>query len=330
MEVLALWGFFAGLAVGMLLIDILRFMVKPQEMSLREAVWWTVAWAFLAGFFAIAVFAIYGSSKGLEFVTGYAIEWALSVGNVFVFHMIFRHFAVPKASEQRVLFLGILGAMVMRYLFLSHAAEMLASFSWLIYVFWGSLIWIGVRLSRQREVHSGLRENLRFCTHIVTVEPTYEGENFFVRREGQWVATALLPVFVLVLAADVMFAVDAISVDLVISRDSFILYSSNILAIMGLRALYFLLSGIMGLFRYLQLGLCVVLMYVGVRMLISDLVEVPLGVSLGVISGVLSSSIAASLLFPPEGRQGDRGPAARGHWIDGLDGKGDKCNTNAA
>jgi tellurite resistance protein TerC len=307
MQVLALWGFFGGLAVGMLLIDILRFLVKPQDMSLREASIWTLAWAFLAALFAIAVFAVGGSSKMLEFSTGYAIEWSLSVGNVFVFFMIFQYLAVPPACQQRVLFLGILGAMVLRCFFISHAAEMLASFSWLINVFWVFLIWVAIKLLLQREVHAGLRRNLRFCTHIVTVEPSYDGENFFVRREGQIVATALLPVMVLALVADVVFAVDAIAASLVISRDPFIVYSSNILAILGLRALYFLLAGILGMFRYLQAGLCLVLMYVGVRMLISDLVEVPIGVSLGVITTVLSTSIVASLLFPPGAKPGEDG-----------------------
>ena len=307
MEILALWGFFGGLTVGILLIDILRFMVKPQDMTLREASIWTLVWASLAALFAIAVFAVGGSSKGLEFVTGYAIEWSLSVGNVFVFFMIFQYLAVPPACRQRVLFLGILGAMFLRCLFISNSAALLASFSWLTYVFWAFLIWVAIKLLLQREVHAGLRRNLRFCTNIITVEPSYEGENFFVTREGQWVATALLPVVVLALAADVMFAVDAISASHVISQDSFIVYTSNILAILGLRALYFLVGGILGMFRYLQAGLCVVLLYVGFRMLISDIVQIPIGVSLGVIATVLSSSIAASLLFLPEANRGEGG-----------------------
>jgi tellurite resistance protein TerC len=307
MQVLALWGLFAGLAVGMLLVDILRTMVKPQDLSLREASWWTLAWASLAALFAIGVFVIDGSTQGLEFVTGYAVDWSLSVGNVFVFFMIFQHFAVPPACQQRVLFLGILGAMVLRCFFISDAAEMLASFSWLIYVFWAFLIWVGVKLLLYREVHAGLQRNLRFCTHIITVEPSYDGENFIVRREGEWVATALLPVIVLVLAADVMFAVDAISASVVISGDPYIVYTANLLAIQGMRPLYFLLVRTMGMFRYLQAGLCIVLMYVGARMLVSDFADVPIGVSLAVIAAVLASSIVASLLFPPAVKPGGDG-----------------------
>lgn len=303
MKVLAIWGFFGGLAVGMLLIDILRFMVKPQDLSLREASWWTVAWTALAALFAAAVFAISGPARGLEFVTGYAIQWALSVGNVFVFVMIFQYLAMPAASQQRVLFLGIMGAMVLRCLFLSDAPALLASFSWLIYLFWTFLIWVAIKLLRMGEVRAGVQRRLRFFTHIITVEDAYDGENFLVCRDGQWVATALLPVMVLVLATDIVFAVDAIAASVVISRDAFVVYSSNLLAILGLRALYFLLSGILGMFRYLQAGLCVILLYIGGRMMISELVEVPIGVSLAVVIAVLSTSIAASILFSPAARK---------------------------
>lgn len=330
MQVLALWGLFAGLAVGMLLVDILRFMVKPQDLTLREASWWTLAWASLAALFAVAVFSIDGSTQGLEFVTGYVIDWSLSVGNVFVFFMIFQYFTVPPACQQRVLFLGILGAMVLRCLFISDAAEMLTSFSWLIYVFWAFLIWVGIKLLRQREVHAGLKRNLRFCTHIITVEPSYDGENFVVRREGEWVATALLPVIVLVLAADVMFAVDAISASIVVSGDPYIVYTANLLAIQGMRSLYFLLVRTMGMFRYLQAGLCIVLIYVGARMLISDFVQVPIGVSLGVIATVLSSSIVASLLFPPAAAPGGDGLSAPSRRAGNHDTRVDRGENKAA
>ena len=330
MQVLALWGLFVGLAVGMLLVDILRSLVKPQDLSLREASWWTLAWASLAALFAIAVFAVDGSTQGLEFVTGYVIEWSLSVGNVFVFFMIFQYLSVPPACQQRVLFLGILGAMVLRCLFISHAAEILASFSWLIYVFWAFLIWVGIKLLLQREVHAGLQRNLRFCTHIVTVEPSYDGENFFVSRGDQWVATALLPVMVLALAADVMFAVDAISASIVISGDPYIVYTSNLLAIQGMRALYFLLVRIMGMFRYLQAGLCIVLIYVGTRMLISDFVQVPIGVSLGVIATVLSSSIVASLLSHSASGPGGDGLSAPSRRAGNHNARVDREENNVA
>ena len=317
MKVLAIWGFFGGLAVGMLLIDILRSLVKPQDLSLREASWWTVAWTSLAALFAVAVFAVMEPARGLEFVTGYAIQWSLSVGNVFVFLMILQYLALPPAGAQRVLFLGIMGTMVLRCLFLSDAPALLASFSWLIYIFWAFLIWVAIRLLQMGKVRFGVQRRLRFFTHIVTVEDSYDAENFFVRRDGQWVATALLPVLVLVLTADVVFAVNAISASLVISRDSFIVYSFNILSILGLRALYFLLSGILGMFRYLQAGLCLILLYIAGRMTIAELIEVPIGVSLGVVVAVLSSSIVASLLFKPETGKVDGEAGALRKWAAG-------------
>ena len=318
MKVLAIWGFFGGLAVGMLLIDILRSLVKPQDLTLREASWWTVAWTSLAALFAVAVFAVSGPTRGLEFVTGYAIQWSLSVGNVFVILMIFQYLALPPAGAQRVLFLGIMGTLVLRCVFLADAPALLASFSWLIYIFWAFLIWVAIRLLQMGEVRFGIQRRLRFFTHIITVEDSYDGENFFVRRDGQWVATALLPVIVLVLLADVVFAVDAIAASLVISRDSFVVYSSNLLAILGLRPLYFLLSGILGMFRYLQAGLCLILLYISGRMMIAELIEVPIGVSLGVVATVLSSSIVASLLFKPEASRADREEGALRQWASGA------------
>jgi len=318
MQVLALWGFFAGLAVGMLLIDVLRFMVAPRDLSPGEASWWTLAWASLSALFAVAVFGVEGTSKGLEFVTGYALAWSLSVGNVFLFFIIFRYLSVPPSRQGRVLFLGILGAMVLRCLFISDAPTLLSSFSWLTYVFWGFLIWLGIQLLDPLDTHPGLRRNLRFFTHIIPIENRYEEEKIFVRREGEWVGTALLPVAVLMVAADAMFAVDAIAVSGVISSDPFIVYSSNLLAILGLRALYFLLAGILGLFRYLQAGLCVVLMYVGARMLLADFVEIPLGVSLGVVTTVLGTSIGASLLTGT-GRKGAEPRRTRQANGDGQD-----------
>jgi tellurite resistance protein TerC len=317
MKVLAIWGFFGGLAVGMLLIDILRSLVKPQDLSLREASWWTVAWTSLAALFAVAVFTVMGPARGLEFVTGYAIQWSLSVGNVFVFLMIFQYLVLPPAGAQRVLFLGIMGTMVLRCLFLSDAPALLASFSWLIYIFWAFLIWVAIRLLQMGKVRFGVQHRLRFFTHIITVEDSYDAENFFVRRDGQWVATALLPVIVLVLTVDVVFAVNAISASLVISRDSFIVYSFNILSILGLRAMYVLLSGILGRFRYLQAGLCVILLYIAGRMTIAELIDVPIGVSLGVVAAVLSSSIAASLLFNPETSKADGEAGALCKWAAG-------------
>ena len=317
------WGFFGGLIVGTLLVDILRFMVNPQALSLREASVWTLIWGLLAALFGFAVFVVYGTSKGLEFAAGYVIEWSLSMGNLFVFLMIFQYFAVPPESRQRVFFLGILGAVVLRCLFITDAVMWMSVFQWLVYAFEAFLVWVGIMLFRQEKMDVGKKRDLRFFTRIVPIENSYDGDNFFVRREGRLAGTALLPVILAITTANVIFAVDSIPAIFVISRDPFIVYTSVIFAILGLRALFFLLEGIMGMFRFLQAGLCVVLVFVGVKMLVSGFVDIPIMVPLVVVSTILVFSVVLSLLFPPardpaalsarrgesdgkEGRRGDR------------------------
>jgi tellurite resistance protein TerC len=300
MKVLALWGLFAGLVVGMLLVDILRFLKKPHALSLREASIWTGTWCGLAVAFGAAVFAFDGTDKGLEFVTGYIVEWSLSVDNLFVFLMIFQYFAVPSKFTQKVLFWGIMGAIVLRGIFIATAVTLLSYFTWLIYVFGAFLIYVAIKLMRAGEVHvePGKNPVLRFFKRIVPVETSYDSQNFFVRREGKLMATALMPVMIVIATTDLMFAVDSIPAILAITRDPFIVYTSNIFALLGLRALFFVLAGIMGLFRFLQVGLCVVLMFIGVKMLISEFVHIPIGISLGVVGTVLVGSVVLSLLLP--------------------------------
>jgi len=311
MKILALWGFFGGLVVGTLLVDILRYMKNPHKLSLREASVWTATWVGLAALFGVAVFAFDGTDKGLEFVTGYIVEWSLSVDNLFVFLMIFQYFAVPEIYTQRVLFWGIMGAIVLRGIFIATAVTLLSYFTWLIYVFGAFLIYVGVKLLRAGEVHvePGKNPVLRFFKRLVPVETEYTTQNFFVRREGKLMATALMPVMIVIASTDIMFAIDSIPAILAITRDPFIVYTSNIFAILGLRALFFVLAGIMGLFRYLQLGLCVVLMFIGVKMLLSEFVHIPIALSLGVVGTVLGGSVIASLLLPAkeEGASGSDG-----------------------
>jgi len=300
MNVLALWGFFAGLVIGMLVVDILRFLKKPHALSLREAGIWTATWCGLAALFGAAVFAFDGTDKGLEFITGYIVEWSLSVDNLFVFLMIFQYFAVPSKFTQKVLFWGILGAIVLRGIFIATAVTLLSYFTWLIYVFGAFLIYVAVKLVRagEVEVEPGKNPVLRFFKRVMPVETSYDSQNFFVRREGKLMATALMPVMIVIATTDIMFAVDSIPAILAITRDPFIVYTSNIFALLGLRALFFVLAGIMGLFRFLQVGLCGVLMFIGVKMLISEFVHIPIGISLGVVGTVLVGSVIASILFP--------------------------------
>jgi tellurite resistance protein TerC len=302
MKVLAMWGFFIGLVVGTLMVDILRYMKKPHALSLREAAVWTGTWVGLAAMFGGAVFAMEGTTKGLEFITGYIVEWSLSVDNLFVFLMIFQYFAVPSMYQQRVLFWGIMGAIVLRGIFIATAVTLLSYFTWLVYVFGAFLIYVAIKLVRAGEVHVEPQKNpvLRFFKRIIPVETSYETQNFFVRRRGKLMATALMPVMIVIATTDIMFAVDSIPAILAITRDPFIVYTSNIFALLGLRALFFVLAGVMGLFRYLQVGLCLVLMFIGVKMLISEFVHIPIGISLGVVASVLGGSVIASILFPAE------------------------------
>ena len=301
MEPLWLWVVFGVVVMTTLMIDLLVFHRRPHAMSLREASAWTAVWVSLAALFGASVFAVEGSGKGLEFVTGYIIEWSLSVDNLFVFLVIFSYFAVPLAYQHRVLFWGIMGAVIMRGIFIAAGVGLLAWFHWMIYVFGAFLVFTGIKILRQGEMQVDPKKNpiLRFFTRIMAVDPTYDQQKFFVRREGRLVATALVPVLIVVETTDVMFATDSVPAILAITRDPFIVYTSNVFAILGLRAMFFLLAGIMGLFRYLKVGLCIVLMFVGAKMLISDLYKIPIAVSLAMVVSILASSVLASVIFPP-------------------------------
>ncbi|MBF8297969.1 MAG: Integral rane protein TerC, tellurite resistance protein TerC [candidate division NC10 bacterium] len=301
MEQWWMWAVFGVVVMTTLMIDLLVFHRKPHAMSLREASAWTGVWVSLAALFAVAVFATKGSAKGLEFVTGYIIEWSLSVDNLFVFLVIFSYFAVPLAFQHRVLFWGIMGAVIMRGIFIAAGVGLLAWFHWMIYVFGAFLVFTGIKILRQGEMQVDPKKNpiLRFFTRIMPVDPSYDEQKFFVRREGRLVATALVPVLIVVETTDVMFATDSVPAILAITRDPFIVYTSNVFAILGLRAMFFLLAGIMGLFRYLKVGLCIVLMFVGAKMLISDFYKIPIGISLAMVVAILASSVLASIIFPP-------------------------------
>jgi tellurite resistance protein TerC len=233
------------------------------------------------------------------------------VDNLFVFIVIFRYFAVPAAFQHRVLFWGIMGAIILRGIFIAAGVGLLTYFHWTIYVFGAFLVYTGVKLLRAGEVQVEPQKNpvLRFFTRFIPIETAFDAQKFFVRREGRLVGTALVPVLIVIETTDVMFAVDSVPAILAITRDPFIVYTSNIFAILGLRALYFLLAGVMGMFAYLKYGLCFVLSFVGVKMLISDFYKIPITVSLGVVAGILALSIAASLVFPPAAESAEESPA---------------------
>jgi len=295
---LFLWVAFNVFVLGMLALDLAVLHRKAHAVSLREALISSIVWIALALVFNSGIYYFWGPEKALEFLTGYLIEKSLSVDNLFVFLVIFAYFAVPAMYQHRVLFWGILGALVMRAIFIATGAALLTAFHWMIYVFGGFLIITGIKLllTGDHKVEPEKNPAVRLLRRVMHVTNEYHGQRFFVRVNGRLWATPLLLVLVVVETTDVIFAVDSIPAIFAITMDPFIVYTSNVFAILGLRALYFLLAGIMDMFRYLKVGLSFVLCFVGVKMMIVDLYKIPVGVSLGLVAGILGLSILASLI----------------------------------
>jgi tellurite resistance protein TerC len=293
----------------MLALDLGVFHRKAHEVKVREALIWTAVWIGLALVFNAGVYVWFGPERGLEFLTGYVIEKALSVDNIFVFIVVFATFAVPAKLQHRVLFWGILGALVMRAAFIFLGAAALERFHWVSYVFGGFLVLTGIKLLVQRdaEVHPERNPVLRLFKRLVPAVSDYRGGHFTVVEAGKRYATPLLLVLVTIEATDIVFAVDSIPAIFAVTKDPFIVYTSNIFAILGLRALYFALAGVMGKFHYLKVGLALVLAFVGAKMLVASVYKIPILVSLGVIIALLAGSVVASLLRPP-GKHAEVGP----------------------
>jgi tellurite resistance protein TerC len=295
---LFLWVAFNVFVLGMLAVDLRVFHRKAHAVSLREALIWSIVWITLALIFNVGIYYVWGEEKALEFLTGYLIEKSLSVDNLFVFLVIFSYFAVPAMYQHRVLFWGILGALVMRAIFIATGAALLNAFHWMIYVFGGFLILMGIKLllTGGHKVEPEKNPAVRLLRRVMHITKEYHGQRFFIRSNGRLWATPLLLVLVVVETTDVIFAVDSIPAIFAITMDPFIVYTSNVFAILGLRALFFLLAGIMDMFRYLKVGLSFVLCFVGVKMVIVDIYKIPIGVSLVVVAGILALSIFASLI----------------------------------
>jgi TerC family integral membrane protein len=303
-----LWLGFTGFVLVLLALDLGVFHRKAHEVSIREALAWSGIWVGLALGFNVAVVAWFGAERGMEFLTGFLIEKALAVDNLFVFAVIFSTFAVPPALQHRVLFWGILGALVMRAVFIWLGAVLLQQFHWVMYVFGGFLVLTGVKLflQREKELHPERNPLVRLFTRLVPSVPRYHGARFFVRENGRWYATPLLLVLIVVEASDVVFAVDSIPAIFAVTSDPFIVYTSNVFAILGLRSLYFLLAGVVGKFHYLKAGLALVLVFVGVKMLLLDVYKIPIGLSLLVIATLIGGAVVASLIRPPSQPEGMR------------------------
>jgi len=297
-ERLFLWVAFNVFVFGMLVLDLGFFHRKAHAVSIREATVWSAIWIALALVFNAGIYFVWGHEKALEFLTGYVIEKSLSVDNLFVFLMIFHYFATPAIYQHRVLFWGILGALFMRAIFIAAGAALLENFHWMIYVFGGFLIVTGIRMLLQgdHQLQPDRNPAVRLFRRLVPMTGEYQDQRFFVRKAGKYLATPLLLVLVVVETTDVIFAVDSIPAIFAVTRDPFIVYTSNVFAILGLRALYFLLAGVMELFRFLKLGLSFVLCFVGAKMVIVDIFAIPIGVSLGVVSGILILSVLSSII----------------------------------
>ena len=293
-----MWAAFTGLVLTMLALDLGVFHRTAHEVGMREAAVWSVVWVALALAFNGWLTTSFGAQRGMEFLTGYLIEKALAVDNIFVFLIIFASFKVPAAYQHRVLFWGILGALVMRALFIFAGAALLMRFHWVIYVFGAFLLLTGLKLLWQRdsEPHPERNPLFRLFTRLVPSVPEYHGSRFTVRQHGKWFATPLLLVLVLIEFTDLVFAVDSIPAIFAVTRDPFIVYTSNIFAILGLRAMFFLLAGVMDRFAYLKVGLSFVLMFVGTKMVLMDVYKIPIGVSLATIAAILAASVLFSLL----------------------------------
>jgi tellurite resistance protein TerC len=298
------WLGFTAFILLMLAIDLGVFHRKAHVVSVREASAWTCVWVALALAFNYGVYSYMGPQAGLEFLTGYLVEKALSVDNIFVFVLIFSYFQVAPKYQHRVLFWGILGALVMRGAMIGAGAVLILRFHWIIYVFGAFLVFTGIRMALVRETSIDVEHNpvVRLVRRFLPISNSYHGQDFFVRqRVGErfhYMGTPLFVVLVLVETTDLVFAVDSIPAIFAVTRDPFIVYTSNIFAILGLRAMYFLLAGVIHRFHHLKPGLAVILAFVGVKMLLSDVYKLQIGVSLGVIASILAISVAASLLFP--------------------------------
>ncbi|HEV7550517.1 MAG TPA: TerC family protein [Candidatus Angelobacter sp.] len=294
------WIVFNAVILLLLFFDLTVISRKHRVVPFRQALLMSAFWIGLAMAFALFVHQWMGATKSLEFLTGYLLEEALSVDNLFVFILLFAYFKVPPEEEKTVLFWGIIGALIMRGIFIAAGVALVQRFHWILYVFGIFLIWTGFQLVRGGDEQQDPSRNivLKFCRRFLPLTDSYEGKSFFVRRDGRLLATPLFVVLLVVETTDILFATDSIPAILAITRDPFIVYTSNVFAILGLRSLYFALAGMMKLFHYLNYGLSVVLMFIGAKMLVPERYHVPTWVALAVVAGVLALSVLASLLFP--------------------------------
>jgi tellurite resistance protein TerC len=300
-----LWLIFNLFILAAIALDLGVLHRRPHKMETREAITWTLVWVGLSLAFGLAVMHFSGEQRGLEFFTGYVIEKALSVDNLFLFLVIFRAFAVDEKIQHRILEWGILGALVMRGLMIAAGAGLIERFSWVLYVFGAFLVYAGLHMlfAKKAEMHPEENRISRFARRYLRVTKEYAGSKFFVREGGKLFATPLFVVLLIVEITDITLAVDSIPAIFGITRDPFIVYTSNVFAILGLRAMYFLLAGVLGRLRYLTVGLSFVLSFIGAKMIVEPWVHISVEISLAVVGGILLVALAASLLVGPRTKQ---------------------------
>ena len=293
-----IWIGFNAFILVLLALDLGVFNRRPHQITVREGLTASACYIAVAFVFNAGIYWFMGTEKGLEFTTGYLIEWSLSVDNIFVMAMIFGHFAVPPAFQHRVLFWGILGALVMRAALIFAGTALIHQFHWTIYVFGAFLLFTGIKMMLASDEEPDLENNriMRFVRKHVKMTDTYEGTAFFIRRNGVLLATPMLLVLVMIEATDLMFALDSVPAIFAVTDDPFIVYTSNVFAILGLRSLYFALAGIIHRFSYLKYGLSLVLVFIGTKMILIDIWKVPTALALGVTATLIGGSIVLSLI----------------------------------
>lgn len=291
------WGLFHILLFGMLALDLGVFHRKSHAVGLREALGWSAVWVVLAMLFNVGIYFTSGSEASLQFLTGYVIEKSLSIDNVFVFALIFSYFRVPSAYQHKVLFWGILGALIMRAIFIFAGISLIKQFHSLIYLFGALLIFSGIKMLMTKDGPFDPNSNwiMRVSRRLLRVSPQPDGDRFLTRTDAGWAVTPLFLVLIFVEMTDVVFAIDSIPAIMAVTMDPFLVYTSNALAMLGMRSLYFALAGLLPRFVYLHHGLSAILVFVGTKMLLGDFVKVPIGVSLSVITGIIIAAIVASL-----------------------------------
>ncbi len=294
------WSIFGIMVAVMLALDLGVFHRKEHEVKMKEAIFWSIVWTVVALLFNLGVYFVSGKEMAAQFLAGYILERTLSFDNLFVFLLVFNYFKLPNIHHHKVLFWGIFGALIFRAIFIACGIGLLHYFSWMIYVFGAILVWTGAKLAMEKDAKVEPEKNIFFkgLKKVMPVTEQYDHGRFFTRINGVLFATPLLVILVVIESTDIIFAVDSIPAVLAISRDPFIVYTSNVFAILGLRALYFVIAELMRLFHHLHYGLSLILVLIGVKMLIASFVHIPTWIALGAILFILTASVIASILWP--------------------------------